>query len=661
MFNRSPKTPPIQVEGANPNTSERTNTSSKAPSAISKISSLAKSTALYLAALSATPAISHAQEPVPGPNQSHQISLGIEGQDISKDSKNRKNVFKYDINGSFVVPSVDLGDSTGYPYNSIFGLNSHLSSRLNFDGWGIGAIITQEMNYFQLDEVDLVNFDADFHQMVAATFTGHYKWVYVGFGVHMQDLLRFDPFAKEIFNDFIFIVGADTDLISVRILGATALDHSDTPDLLMASADFHITPDFSIGLNYRYADSLLAAFANQEQQANAHSFGGMLTYRIGSHKQAVSSVVGIGGRYEDQALGTGLDISHVFSINHDAQKPTDLPVPTTQADTTAVKGSVDTTCKVKTAIDITTNPSELTNLESLLKCNPLITITANLTQLTEIKAKANGRINYKLSLKNSENKSGQELADSLGQIPNVGEIILNFTLDPFAKFLVLANQELTHLHGHPQVRLTKTERYFISDPLNSSLSGQKHYFDPTQYPYFDGKHLHYSASGKLQAAQSMILNGTAYKVTYASDNQSYFLSKPSGSSKHSSVEFSTPYTGNLDHHSLDHGHSSIPGMLENALEIFQKVLDTNKTVIIHHHGTVEIQGFTQKPLSQPRGQSMHHQSLTSTQGKLLIQKARTFNIDFLQNNSNTIKAKFNFVTDHSPNPPSFTITWTKSD
>ena len=234
MFNRSPKTPPNQVEGANPNSPER----SKAPSAISKISSLAKSTALYLAALSATPAISHAQEPVPGPNQSHQISLGIAGKDRSDKGKA---VFKYHINGSFVVPSVDLGDSTGYPYNSIFGLNSHLSSRLNFDGWAIGTIITQEMNYFQLDEVDLVNFDADFHQMVAATFTFHYKWVYAGGGVHMQDLLRFDPFAKEIFTDVIFIVGADTDLISVRILGATALDHSDTPDLLTASADFHIT------------------------------------------------------------------------------------------------------------------------------------------------------------------------------------------------------------------------------------------------------------------------------------------------------------------------------------------------------------------------------------------------------------------------------------
>ena len=59
MFNRSPKTPPNQVEGANPNSPER----SKAPSAISKISSLAKSATLYLAALSATPAVSHAQAP----------------------------------------------------------------------------------------------------------------------------------------------------------------------------------------------------------------------------------------------------------------------------------------------------------------------------------------------------------------------------------------------------------------------------------------------------------------------------------------------------------------------------------------------------------------------------------------------------------------------
>ena len=106
----------------------------------------------------------------------------------------------------------------------------------------------------------------------------------------------------------------------------------------------------------------------------------MLTYRIGSHKQAVSSVVGIGGRYEDQALGTGLDISHVFSINHDAQKPTAPPVSTTEAGNTDVKASVETACQKTTAIDITTDSAELQKLESLLKCNKSITITANLIQ-----------------------------------------------------------------------------------------------------------------------------------------------------------------------------------------------------------------------------------------------------------------------------------------
>ena len=655
MFNRSPKTPPNQVKGANPNSPERPNTSSKAPSAISKISAFAKSTAL-LAALSAPPAISHAQEPVPGPNQSHKVSLGVAGQDTSN---NGKAVFKYHINGSFVVPSIDLGDSTGYPYNSIFGLNSHLAGRINPDGWGIGGIIAQEMNYFQLDEVDLVNFDADFHQIASTALTIHYKWFHVGAGVHMQDLLRFDPFAKELFKDLIFIAGADTDLISLRIQAATALAKSDTPDLLTASANFHITPDFSIGLNYRYADSLLAAFANQEQQAYAHSFGGMLTYRIGSHTQPVSSIVGIGGRYEDQSLGTGLDISHVFSINHDAQKPTELPAPAADADNTVVRASVDTTCQDKTAINITSDTDELNKLESLLKCNRVITITANLTQLIQIVEKAKGRINYKLSLYNSENKSGQQLANILSQIPNVGEIILNFNLDPFAKFLVLANEELTHLHGNPKVRLTTAERYFISQPFNSSLSEQKHYFDPTKYPYFDGKHLHYKSSGTLKAAESMILNGTAYKVTYDSRKQSYFLSKPTGSIKHSVFQFSTPYTGNLDHHSDDHGRSSIPNMLESALELFKPVLDKQKTVIIHHHGTVAIKGFTQKTLSQPARQAMNTQSLTSTQGKLLIQKATTFTVKFIENSSKRIKAKFTFVTDHSTRGAFFTITWKK--
>ncbi len=509
MSNRSPNQPENITSSGRP--SNRLRPLGQAPSAVIKtISNIAKATTLYLAALAATPDISQAQEPVPGPNHSQQMTLGIEGE-----SNNATAAASYHIKGSFVVPSIDFGDSTGYPYNSIFGLNSHAMVRTNPNGWGIGPYISQYMRYLQLTEVDQHSLYEDFYQYNSAFINLHYKKLYLGVGFHIQDLLRFDPNADEFFDDYAFILGLDSDIFGFQIQYATALANSDTPDYLAASVDFHINPDLSIGLNYRYADSLLAAFVNQEQQAYAHSFGGMLTYRIGSHTQPVSSRVGIGGRYEDQALGTGLDISHVFSINHDAQKPTNLPVSTTGDGNTDVKASVDTACQESAALDFSSSSVNKDQLEKMLTCKDVVTVTLKANQIKEVIDSAQTKVNkISFQIKNPDKLKGQGLVNLLKKITNAHSIsFLDFTLDPYAKYLIHQLNGATHavLKGAQGVEYTEGTEETLAHNFPDI-------FNPTAKPHFDGTHYKLPSNCSVEPTNTLIVSGSIFYVEKVSND-----------------------------------------------------------------------------------------------------------------------------------------------
>lgn len=309
---------------------------------------------------------------------------------------------------------------------------------------------------------------------------------------------------------------------------------------------------------------------------------------------------------------------------------------------------------ILSVVDLTlTGKIDSKTIQRQLKCNKSITYKLGLDQVKEFKQAVGQWTNFALNIGKSlsEGKqTGQALYQSLKEIPTTGQIKLDTMLDSLAKFLVLTDQSLSHLHSMDAVRLSDLEKRFSS----GITAAAKHYFDPSKGTHLIGEFLKYGqeASELIHTSQIAIQNSGIYQFTDQAAHSHHHLIK--------TLEFVAQVSKDIglnipfQQPGIDQQTNSLHNYkVTEMIRQFETILQQGIKLNLHHHNSVEIVGY-----DDPIIEGINIQNISS-HGKMHLTKLSDYNssIEILEDQ---IIIVFTMVTDATNTPPTYKLTFNKT-
>lgn len=309
------------------------------------------------------------------------------------------------------------------------------------------------------------------------------------------------------------------------------------------------------------------------------------------------------------------------------------------------------------------NPFDLTNgnilaqkIQEQLKCNPLVNYTLNLDQVEQFKQAAGSLHNFTLNILRSKQdiiKQGRELYSMLKQIPRSGGITLKpqGVIDSLAKFLVLTDQAVSHLHGVSSLQLSDLEKRFMSGLTRRA----QHYFDTSKTTHLLEQALVYGSQPheSIPVNQVAILGSNIFRYKALGATEDHILDRTLQfvGQVSDGINLDVPFQNiGLSHQMNARNNFDINEMIR----LFEPILLSGVPIKLNHHNSIEIEGFG-KPIIE--GINI---SNISSNGMLKLTRLSEYKSQ-VEITDNQIILHFEMITDATQNPPKYTVTFTKSD
>ena len=307
--------------------------------------------------------------------------------------------------------------------------------------------------------------------------------------------------------------------------------------------------------------------------------------------------------------------------------------------------------------DLTLNPTiDIQKVQTLLKCQTLVNFKVNLNQVKSLK-KAIGQFqNFNLEViipkKIGKNLlQGRKLYEEIKQIPPVRNLDLNEKIDTFAKFLILSDESIKHLHRIPSFRLTKDEQRFISE-----LEPQAdHFFDPSKGAYIRGQEFIYGENldQKIKTNQIAIFDSKLLSYSYMGDHNAERLNRVIQLLDFVSpnINLNVPFKNSNYQESLNIANNY---QISEAVRLFTPILEKKLPIIIGHHNSIKIKGY-----KDPIIQGVNIQEISS-HGKLKLNRLDQFSSEIkISDDLSKIIITLTMQLDTYASPPKYTITYEK--
>jgi len=356
---------------------------------------------------------------------------------------------------------------------------------------------------------------------------------------------------------------------------------------------------------------------------------------------------------------TGADYEVDFSLDHPvlgtsySYKRTDKAVEEVPSDDTIITDPCANTIKtLGSLLDLTNGNIDASQIQEQLSCNPLVHYALNLEQVNEFKQAAGQLTNFTLDIlqpSSQTTQTGQSLYSLLREIPRSSQLNWQSTVDSLAKFLVLTDQSLPHLHGSPSMQLSNLERRFMS-----RLSRQaQHYFDTTKGTFLSEDTLVYGPNPEQQIQTSLVAiqDSNIFKYSFMGTSGEHLLDR--------TLEFISPVSDgiNLDvpyqNTELSHQINTRNNFdINEMVRLFSPILTSGIKIKLNHHNSIEIDGF-----GEPVIEGINISNISANRmlklPRLSDYKSR------IEINEDQIIIHLQMNTDATLNPPSYTVTFNR--